>query len=252
MTANNGSAALAVHEASAVDIATLDLSAIERVIIAGDLSKLTPDERWNYYREICRSLGLNPLTQPFAYMTLQGKLTLYCLKGGAEQLRRLYHVSFDKPDVQFSDGMVIVSVLARDTTGRTDSDLGIVPIEGLKGDARANAILKAVTKAKRRATLSMLGLGMLDETEVETIPAVRYEDTAAVHGQLSNSAAEGNSVRSERETRLSALIKQAVEMDHPKRDKVQATDPSTLTDEVLVKSIDSLQQWIDDRESEGI
>jgi hypothetical protein len=41
----------------------------------------------------------------------------------------------------------------------------------LKGEARANAELKAVTKAKRRATLSICGLGWLDETEVDDIPA---------------------------------------------------------------------------------
>jgi hypothetical protein len=37
-----------------------------------------------------------------------------------------------------------------------------------------NALMKAVTKAKRRVTLSICGLGMLDETEVETIPDVEY------------------------------------------------------------------------------
>jgi len=36
-----------------------------------------------------------------------------------------------------------------------------------------NALMKAVTKAKRRVTLSICGLGMLDETEVETIPSAR-------------------------------------------------------------------------------
>jgi hypothetical protein len=40
----------------------------------------------------------------------------------------------------------------------------------LKGDAYANAIMKAETKAKRRATLDLLGLGILDETEAESIP----------------------------------------------------------------------------------
>ena len=33
-----------------------------------------------------------------------------------------------------------------------------------------NAKLKAITKAKRRVTLSICGLGFLDETEIETIP----------------------------------------------------------------------------------
>ena len=56
--------------------------------------------------------------------------------------------------------------------------MGFARIENLQGDALGNAMLKAVTKAKRRATLSMCGLGMLDEDEVKSIPAqaVRQED----------------------------------------------------------------------------
>jgi hypothetical protein len=41
-----------------------------------------------------------------------------------------------------------------------------VNIEGLKGEALANALMKAETKAKRRATLSAVGLGMMDESEI--------------------------------------------------------------------------------------
>lgn len=158
-----------------------DLTAIERVVVAGDLSKLTPDERWSYYRGVCQSVGLNPFTKPFEYITLSGKLTLYATKGAADQLRRRYGVSIGKPDVQINDGLCMVSVIATDTSGRTDAELGIVPIENLRGDAKANAILKAITKAKRRVTLSMCGLGMLDETETETIPGARYEDADALH-----------------------------------------------------------------------
>jgi hypothetical protein len=44
-------------------------------------------------------------------------------------------------------------------------------IKGLQGDALANALMKAETKSKRRVTLSICGLGMLDETEMETIPS---------------------------------------------------------------------------------
>lgn len=159
-----------------------DLTAIERVVVTGDLSKLTPDERWSYYRGVCQSVGLNPFTKPFEYITLSGKLTLYATKGAADQLRRRYGVSIGKPEVQINDGLCMVSVIATDTSGRTDSELGIVPIENLRGDAKANAILKAITKAKRRVTLSMCGLGMLDETEAETIPGARYEDADSLHG----------------------------------------------------------------------
>ena len=42
----------------------------------------------------------------------------------------------------------------------------------LNCDDLANAFMKAETKAKRRVTLSICGLGILDETEIETIKNV--------------------------------------------------------------------------------
>ncbi len=39
----------------------------------------------------------------------------------------------------------------------------------LSGDAKANKLMHAETKAKRRATLSLVGLGMLDESELHSI-----------------------------------------------------------------------------------
>src|ERR1700691_1908840 len=41
---------------------------VEQVLIGGDLSPLTPQERVDYYRKVCESLGLNWLTQPFTYI----------------------------------------------------------------------------------------------------------------------------------------------------------------------------------------
>ena len=49
---------------------------LERVLIQGDLSGLTEEERMAFYGNVCRSLGLNPLTQPFAFLKLSGKLVL--------------------------------------------------------------------------------------------------------------------------------------------------------------------------------
>ena len=71
---------------------------IESVFIKGDLAKLTAQERADYYTAVCRSVGLNPLTQPLAYITLNGKLTLYALKGATDQLRRIYKVSVESMD----------------------------------------------------------------------------------------------------------------------------------------------------------
>jgi hypothetical protein len=144
---------------------------IQHVLLGGDLSKLTPPQRVAYYRAVCDSLGLNPLTRPFDYLRLSGKEVLYAKKDCAEQLRVKHKVSLGPPRAELLDGSLFtVSLSARMPDGREDSDMGAVDLTGLKGEARANAMMKCITKAKRRVTLSICGLGVLDETEIETIP----------------------------------------------------------------------------------
>lgn len=143
---------------------------IEAVIAAGDLSRLSVDQRNTYYVTVCQSIGLNPLTRPFEYITLNGKLTLYARKDATDQLRSIKGVSITRADVSLADSdWVIVTTEARDATGRTDIDVGCVSRKDMRGDL-GNVIMKAVTKSKRRVTLSLCGLGMLDESEIETIP----------------------------------------------------------------------------------
>ena len=152
-------------------LATIDdANMIETVLIGGDLSELTPEQRVSYYKNVCESLGLNPLTKPFDYIKLNNKLTLHPKKDATDQLRNLRGVSFDKPDIVIEDGLIIVTISGKNKQGRTDADVGVVTIGNLQGDKKANAIMKAVTKAKRRLTLSLCGLGWTDESEMETIP----------------------------------------------------------------------------------
>ncbi len=144
-----------------------EIAPIESALIQGDLSKLTPDQRLAYYKSVCDSLGLNPLTKPFAYIELNRRLVLYALKDCTDQLRTKRGVSITRLERDVTEGVYVVTAYARTAEGREDSSIGAVPIEGLKGEARANALMKAETKAKRRVTLSICGLGILDETEVE-------------------------------------------------------------------------------------
>ena len=147
---------------------------LERVIIEGDLSVLSPQERVSYYNEVCRTLGLNPFTKPFDYLRLQGnKLTLYALKNATDQLRRIHGISITQLDVKDGGDYYSVVAYGKDKEGRLDSALASVWVKNLSGEARCNAMMKAETKSKRRLTLSMCGLGFLDETEVETIPEAR-------------------------------------------------------------------------------
>ena len=144
-------------------------SILEDVVIRGDLSKLSPEQRVQYYRMTCDSLGLNPLTRPFDYIMLNGKLTLYAKKDATDQLRSLKGVSIDDVDLKEVGDNFIVKVKGHDASGRSDVEIGVVRKSDMQGNT-ANAQMKAVTKAKRRLTLSLCGLGWLDETEVETIP----------------------------------------------------------------------------------
>jgi hypothetical protein len=74
------------------------------------------------------------------------------------------------------DDLYIVTATGKDKTGRCDAATGAVPLKGLTGDNLANAIMKAETKAKRRLTLSLCGLGMLDDSEVESVPGAKRVD----------------------------------------------------------------------------
>lgn len=143
---------------------------LEAILIQGDLSKLSVEERVSYYNSTCESLKLNPLTKPFEYIQLNGKLTLYAKRDATDQLRKVHNVSVKIVSRENIEGVFVVTAQATLPSGRVDESVGAVTINGLKGDVLANALMKCETKAKRRVTLSICGLGLLDETEVETIP----------------------------------------------------------------------------------
>ena len=146
-----------------------DAEMLEKVLVTGDLSKLTAPQRLDYYRQVCQSMRLNPLSKPFDYINLGGRLTLYAKKDATDQLRKLHGVSIDDIDIQESGDSFRVKVKGHDRDGRSDVEIGVVAKNDM-GKNIQNAEMKAVTKAKRRLTLSLCGLGWLDETEIETIP----------------------------------------------------------------------------------
>jgi hypothetical protein len=158
------------HTAVAVPSPPLPPAVLERMVISGDLSELNAAQRAECYAAVCRSLGLNPRTKPFAYLTLHGKLRLYALRDCAEQLRRLHGISISITNRERLDDLYVVTARAKDRHGREDECTGAVPLGHLSGEDLANALMRAETKAKRRVTLSIMGLGWLDETEFDTMP----------------------------------------------------------------------------------
>lgn len=161
--------------------------ALEKAAVMGDLAQLEPMERLWYYHGVCRSVGLNPLTKPFSYIKLNGQLQLYATKGATDQVRTLRAISITGAERDTSDPLYATWVVTgTDRHGRTDMDIGSVSIAKLAGEAKANAIMKALTKAKRRLTLSLAGLGnVLDESELEAAGAEQVADAMPDYSAMS-------------------------------------------------------------------
>ena len=163
-----------------------DAAIIEATVVRGDLSQLTPAQRTVYYVEVCKSVGLNPLTKPFDYLRLNGKEILYATRACTDQLRQIHGVSLRVTGRETVGDVYVVTAQATDRTGRVDEATGAVPTGTLKGEALANALMKAETKAKRRVTLSICGLGVLDESEIDGAQS----GTITPHDAIDESAAK--------------------------------------------------------------
>jgi len=170
-------AALATREGGGIAPVLLDPAVQEKVVIYGDLSKLDPAQKLNYYKARCDAAGLDIRTRPFEYLNLQGKLVLYATKACSDSLTAIHGLSVAVRSHQRDEanGLYIAEARASTPAGRHTDDIGVVPIAGLRPADLANAMMKAVTKAKRRSVLSLCGLGdIMDESEIETVDGARF------------------------------------------------------------------------------
>jgi len=146
-------------------------SAVMSVVRRGDLSGLTPEEKTRYLIALCDSLGLNPMTQPIQFLRFQGREIAYVTRGATDQLAAragLSRTIIEGPDVRDFAGTKLVYCKAegRLPNGRVDASIATI-----RGAIDENILMKAESKAKRRVTLSILGLGMLTEDEAEDMDA---------------------------------------------------------------------------------
>ena len=161
--------AIATKESSGLD---QDNAAIfESLAIKGDISGLNAEQKAMYLERLCKSIGVNPLTQPFTPLKLNGKEIFYASRACTDQLAGNRKLTREIIKTEQIADVFVATCKVSDETGRFDVSTGAVTIGNLKGDGLANALMKAETKAKRRGTLSFCGLGFLDEAELETIPS---------------------------------------------------------------------------------
>ena len=153
---------------------------IESLVLRGDLSGLAPKDRARFYVQVCEGLGLNPASNPLAFLRLNGK-------GNSSPDARCDRSSRAYPPREprdhrrpeghrpRRDEAGLRGVPRKHPDGRMETAVATVPLVD-----PVNVLMKAETKSKRRATLSILGLGMLDEMELETIPASAQEPGGGV------------------------------------------------------------------------
>jgi len=152
--------------------------ALERMVKGeGDLAALTPSQRAALYKKVCERLGLDPMTYPLQYLWVRApgggeRLILYLNKDGAAQLRKAHKVNTRLVDHRYIPevGAYVAVVEASTPDGRVEVETGAVSVRGASPNDVANALMHAVTKAKRRATIAIVGVGFLDETEAFSIP----------------------------------------------------------------------------------
>jgi len=172
---NKDEASLAVVEGGKIadfEEASARAQQIE-ALLQMDVGKLTAEQANQYLWHFAKRQGLDPTTKPFDIIkTKDGRKVLYANKGAAEQIRRIdglkLEILYSGPlplGDKVDENIFCVKVRCTDREGRSDEDLGTVFLPP-GGTDRADAIMKCTTKAKRRVTYSMRGLGMPDETEV--------------------------------------------------------------------------------------
>lgn len=162
LIATNNAVAASINEQQAAAL-------FETLVVNGDLSAMTQDQRIQYYKLVCERVGLDPYQKPFDLIKLSGKLTLYANKTATAQLTSIRGLRVSIVSREVVGDQYVVTARCETPTGGFSEDIGAVTIGGLRGDAASNAMKKAATQAKRRAILSACGLGMLDEEEVTQV-----------------------------------------------------------------------------------
>lgn len=154
---------------------------IEHAIIAGDFSNLSEEQKTEHYHAVCKATGIPFEIRPFGYFQNEGKTQLMALKAGTDYARKMHCISVTKLTREVVDELVIVTVEGSTKDGRTDSAIGAIALPSSPKE-RADAIMSAETKAKKRLTISLAALGMLDESETE---GLRARAAAALSAQSS-------------------------------------------------------------------
>ncbi|GEM_PF-4438041 len=182
-----------------------ELGAIAKLIMKGDLSGLTDDQKCQVYLKRCEAAGLSPESQPYEYIEFKGKVSLYLRAVGLNELskkNKVSHVILEEKEIL--DGQAYkVTVKAFTPEGREETASKWNPLYTPKGSwvtgkfvfennedgtpkmvpiSLVDKLLiyqKTETSARNRATRALVGESAPedDDLNIEEIPALTKKDT---------------------------------------------------------------------------
>jgi hypothetical protein len=166
-------------------------AALAHVLGTGDLYQLTNAQRVAHYLNLCRSVGLSPLSRPYQWIAFKESedtpavLTLYFKPTAAAQALRNNHISVHFPRREIVGELFVVEAHGTAPDGREGVGTKYVPLTGkfgrLKDRRLANALMSAETGALRRLALNMgVASGPDPEEAGRTIRNVYVDGTGAI------------------------------------------------------------------------
>jgi hypothetical protein len=158
--------------ADVLDERTPSFQKAELALMRGNLQGLTKGQIADVVAMLADKMGVDPSLAPIDVIpTREGKLVPYINARGAAQLRRMHNLEVIAMElVKERPGLVVLRCTLRRGDGSTDMAIGAAEYREDRPQDEANAWMRAETKAKRRATMSAVGIfleGPSDEVEGE-------------------------------------------------------------------------------------
>lgn len=144
----------------------------------GNVKTLETKELQMVIQHLCEISGLNWETSPFLIMENKKANTekLYAGREACAQLAVVNKLTVIITERTITSDLAIFGARVSSPDGRSTDGTGCTSLEGQTGEYRSNKVMHAETKAKRRTILDHCGLGMLDESEVQTIDGVTTKE----------------------------------------------------------------------------
>lgn len=145
------------------------------VVAELDFAALTPWQRRVVYCALARHAGLDPGQRPFGVLSSGVRRVLYAVPGLVDCLAEARGITtsvVSPPRYAQWAGqhLVVCTVRAQDATGRTETSTGAVRWR-LWGPGGGDVAARSVARARGRAVLSLVGLAVLDASDLAELPS---------------------------------------------------------------------------------